>query len=466
MHSKSWLASAALASALALTGCNIFNPNGAANASCSGSDVDCYMALGQALIQDEDFQGAIKAYEKAIALDSTRSEAYFGYSRATVYAFNVNMGSLLGDISEASNNMNVFMEHPDAVLTQRIQMAYQVLSVMDIMVDRDTLNTAWLYLSDSGKYKNRSDYATRKAFITAYLEQDSAGPSRKREKFPLMDGEKTFEHVAIDFVAYKMLFKIMDFNDVGRDRIFNASDKKLAGLLNADGTFGNLEDLAADMENDTALQNDVNTKILELQNGMGDIQSLLGLLGVSSDSSGGTKQQTGQKLDTAIQGLGGALVFYQFGDKLDNDADGCLDEEIADSADNDYDGFVDEDARVRPGNGALVNSTGPADSLDNDRNGLKDGLDGLGSREVTLSYRGPLTFAAGLFGEGGDNVWIKPNAKKGRPLMDYRIALQADSLASKLDPTVLPYVVPMALRPKLDSAINLIGGCWRNYKNY
>lgn len=457
MHIKSWVRSAALLAAFTLTGCNIFNPDGAASASCSGSDVNCYMALGQSLIQDEDFTGSMAAYKKAISLDSTRSEAYWGYARAANYAFNINMGSLYGDIAEAgSGNLNAFMEHPDPVLTKRIQLAYEVVTVMDVMVDRDTINTAWRYLTDSTKYKNRSDYAQKIAFINAYLQNDSVGPSRAPAKFPLMDGDKTFAEVLVDFTAFKMLYKIMDFNDVGRDRIFNASDKKLSGLLNKDGTFGNLENLAADMENDTALQNDVNAKILELQSGMGDLKGLLAQLGGGSDSSGGSQKQTKEKMDSAISGLGGSLVFYQFGDKIDNDADGCIDEEIADSADNDFDGFVDEDARVIPGNGV---TTGPGDGVDNDRNGLVDALDGGGTREHPIEYRGSLLFAV-LGGGNGINPWIKPDAKKGGPLVDYRIALQKDSLAVKL---IRGQPVPPQYQAKLDSAKALIGGCWRNY---
>ena len=41
-----------------------------------------------------------------------------------------------------------------------------------------------------------------------------------------------------------------------------------------------------------------------------------------------------------------AVSFYLIGDRMDNDGDGCVDEEILDGEDNDNDGLVDEDLRI------------------------------------------------------------------------------------------------------------------------
>lgn len=198
----------------------------------------------------------------------------------------------------------------------------------------------------------------------------------------------------------------------------------------SEGIHG-LDSLAGQMQTDTALQDLVNQKLLDLQNGLTDLQHLLDSLQAPSDSSLG--------VDPSV---GGPVAFYQFGDKLDNDGDGCIDEEIVDSLDNDLDGFIDEDAR-------LINP----DHVDNDHNGSQDEQDaGENKLGGTTASRDLLAFVA-LSGQGSN--WVK--IKKEDPGMDLRIKIQGDSLALPSRKLLPGYA------QKLDSAKTLVGGCWRNY---
>jgi hypothetical protein len=49
-----------------------------------------------------------------------------------------------------------------------------------------------------------------------------------------------------------------------------------------------------------------------------------------------------------LQDAGATVVIYKVQDRLDNDGDGCADEELLDGIDNDGDGKVDEDSRGIP----------------------------------------------------------------------------------------------------------------------
>jgi hypothetical protein len=336
-------------------------------------------------------------------------------------------------------------------LNDRLDLCKEVIKVMDILADRDTLTQWYNYLhNDSAKaVKARArdpHYNQRVAFITSYLA--SAPPSRQAEKFPLSDRRITFGNLVVEFTAYKMMFKIMDFNDLKPKGEFSEVDRKMRSLLNLDSGFAGLGNLAEDMREDTVFQQEMNDKILELQNGLGDIQQLLSYFtapGDTADTAGGVEQQSKGNIDSVITSLGGSLVFYQFGDHLDNDADGCIDEELVDSSDNDLDGFVDEDARLIGGTPGSI-----GDGVNNDRQfTTDDNFENTVNKEADL-----LTFVAPY----GQN-WVL--IKKDGPLIDIRIRIQSDSLAVRLTPGARP--IPAQYQVKLDSAKNSIGGCWRYY---
>jgi hypothetical protein len=448
-----------------LTACNLFNPNGAEQGSCPGDDAECYVALGQSLVQQENFDAAMAAYGKAAEIDSSKSEAYWGYATAASFKYNVNLGSLLDDLeSAAGGDPSAFTEgKSNAELTARIRVSKAVLDAMERLSDRDTLSKWYGYIKDSTNAGVDPKFAQRRAFIIHYLDTVTA-PSRQREMFPLSDRKKIFNDAIIQFAPYKMMYTILNLYDLDPVGTFDDHDRIMMNLLGKDGNLGDITDLAEQMKTDTVLKAEVNDKILQLQTGLGDVAQLLSYFGGAPSDTAGASAQTQSKgqMDSAITSLGGALVFYQFGDKLDNDADGCIDEEFIDSLDNDLDGFVDEDARLINGNGVLIGptATGPADNVDNDHSGSKDAADaGENKLGGFTGAKDVLTYV--VISGRGDNFVLQPAHKDG-PRMDYRIALQSDSLAVHLATSGTP-APGTPLRAKLDSAKTLVGGCWTNY---
>jgi hypothetical protein len=122
----------------------------------------------------------------------------------------------------------------------------------------------------------------------------------------------------------------------------------------------NLQNIMNAILTDTAAQAekiaDFNKVLESFSEGSDDLSLVLGSVGALGISTGGSTDSTdsssssGGQLTSDIQAtldsIGDKSKWYRFSDKVDNDGDGCVDEEVYDSKDNDGDGLVDEDLRV------------------------------------------------------------------------------------------------------------------------
>jgi hypothetical protein len=494
MKLGSWIRFSALTALLAVTGCNIFNPDGAGDPGSADP-----RAVGEQYFRDGQYAKAMSAFERAIAQDSNNSMAYYGYAKSAVFLYKLDRIGIFDDMQATVDSPATFafLQHDDALLTLRMQAASKVRRVLGILTERDTLTRWWRYTFDStsSEAENDTAFATRRAFIQAYLAaQDTVpGGSRRRARFPLTDFRMPYKNVIVDYTAFELLYTVTRLYDLDQNDTIDSRDalmKKLQfGGGGGDGGGGfkidSLSTIAGDLENDSATTQNLNSLISGMQSGLLNTSSLAQLIAPPSSSkdSGGASQQTNANIDSVIGSLGDAILFYQFGDKLDNDGDGCVDEEILDEKDNDGDGFVDEDARVIPAD--------KPDGVDNDNNGRKDPLNppfplppGNDSLEAPVgsdiypARPGILGFVYSYLDttlQGGQpeknlsdfnlNTWVK--IKKGASGTDMKVRLdvQKDSLLTKLYKTG-PNAgrLPSAYAAKLQNARNLVGGCWRNIK--
>ncbi len=148
-------------------------------------------------------------------------------------------------------------------------------------------------------------------------------------------------------------------------------------------------------------------------------------------------QLIGNRAESNAQTIQHSISFYKLGDGIDNDGDGCVDEEILDGKDNDGDGLIDEDLRLVPlitnENETII--TIGKDSLDHDMNGIKEDLE-----ERMLLPNGYLFFAKDfhhLYNLDESTTWIR------------------EAVAADTDSTHIQY--PLQARQKL------VGRCWNNY---
>lgn len=393
---------ASLGAALLLAGCLGQNPvKGPEVPVDSKALAQLTLDSADALVNQEKFTEAMVYYERAIALDSNLSRAYFGYAKAVSFHYRMDVQGLLADLEAAgTGNIGAFLDHPDSVLTHRLQAASRINRMLDALIHRDTLST---------------------------------------NANPLTDGKVKRDAIGVDHALYKLVYVLTSINDLDRNDTLDSRDRVYYNL--APGLLGNLDSLAEQVKTDTLLQSAINHQILELQSGLTDLQGLLSQIGAVPDT-GSAHNEAKNQMDSTVASLGVTLPFYQFGDRKDNDGDGCIDEELIDSLDNDLDGFVDEDARL------MV-----ADGVNNDHAGaVDDAAENLAGSVLSPSASYLVAFVA-LSGQGQD--WVK--IKKGAANMNVRLRIQKDSLALS-SRAVLP-----GYAAKLDSAKALVGGCWRNY---
>ncbi len=442
-----------LAALATLSGCNLFNPGGGESGSsvCELGDTDCHMTLGQQRLNNKNFAGAMRSFERAIASDSTRSLAYYSYAKAVGFRFNLDRIQILTDLSNASSEGPMaFLGHPDEDLTNRLLAGSRARRALALLTDRDTLTRWYNYLNASSDDTTDPEFANRVAFMEQYLikaDLDSAG-YRRRGDFPLSDLVMGYSAVVLDYTAYEILYTITRLYDLDGNDTINEADAMMKKLLfNKDGTFGNLDSLASDLE-DSATAANFNTLIQNMQSGLATSSQLAQLIAPGS-GDGGASDEASENVDSVIANLGDAVLFYQFGDGKDNDGDGCIDEEVLDEKDNDGDGFVDEDART------LYNPF-------NLGAGRHDNRGSSGDTVGTTTFRGnTVNFVAFVHQFYQDNPSLDSHfvkIKKDGEQMDFRLRIQRDSLTQR---SAAQLAGPLAA--KLDSAKTLIGGCWRYY---
>lgn len=495
MKIVAWLKTGLFLSALIFAGCNIFNPGGEGDPGNTNLNQQ-----GEEYFRRGQYGKAMQAFEKAIAQDSTNSMAYYGYAKSAVQFYKLDKIGVINDAEATAKDPATFafLQHSDSLLTLRLQAAYNVRRVLGLLTDRDTLTRWYNYLTDSSAADPGSDdydslYTQRRDFISQYLVHASFPDStryRRPASFPLTDFRMTYRNIIIDYTAIELLYTITRLYDLNRDNVIDSADammKKLKFGSSAGFQIDSLSLIAADLENDSAAASDLNVLITNLGSGLINTSQLTAMMGggKKSDSSS-TETQTSSNMDSVIASLGDAVLFYQFGDQIDNDGDGCIDEELLDERDNDFDGYVDEDARTIPAT--------KSDGIDNDLNGRMDppsplqpspfpaGNDSLEAPIGDALYPGHghvLGFVYAYLDTTYQTVngapvkernlnapeilstWVK--IKKGSPEeeLKIRLALQRDSLLVKRLPSGR---LPDSLFNKLQNARNQVGGCWRNLK--
>jgi hypothetical protein len=436
-----------LVTSLAIVGCNIFNPSGKGD---GGGTTDAYLEDGENQFRDQEYAASMEAFQNAIEQDSTSALAYYGYAKAVLRNYRLNASTILAEVDEAKSTQSIpFLNASNEKLTRYLQATSMVRGALSEMTRRDTLTRWWRYLADTSSKAAHKDIHLndRRTFIKGFLAKGALGkPGYYAEsRFPISDGAIPYEKVVVDYGFVELLYALVHLRDLDQNDTIDSRDNLLTKLnFKTDGGFklDSLQNIAAELQNDTVTRNNFNNLIQNVQSGLGSASQVLTLLSptVAGQMGGDTlsnqnlTDNVSQNIDSVITSMGSSIGFYQFGDGKDNDGDGCLDEEILDGKDNDGDGFVDEDARV-------VTGVVP-DMVDNDQNGKKDFLDpneDLGTDKVLLFVAAP--------------AFIKGPLYKDK---NFKVRIQQDSLTFNS-------IVTASQKSLLDSAKSQIGGCWNNY---
>ena len=101
--------------------------------------------------------------------------------------------------------------------------------------------------------------------------------------------------------------------------------------------------------NDTAVLNQFNNSLSQLQSDLANtldnvlpkVSDALEESGMFDGEGSAISQLLGADAEANSQTAKATIGFYKVGDGIDNDGDGCVDEEILDGIDNDGDGLIE-----------------------------------------------------------------------------------------------------------------------------
>lgn len=333
-------------------GCNVFKEG----VGLEPESADEHILEGQILLRKAKYAEAQRHFEKALAQDSTKSEAYYGAAKCTLLVQRINMFKLVQSFTNNTGKTIPFLSEPDSIKDQ-------------------------IYVANRGINH----------FLGLLAARDLAGKS---------DGKVSLRRFSGDYAvstAITAVLSIADFNSDGR---INAKDNLLTGIID----FSDPTKLSPDsiMANIRALENDT-AKIASLNNLLDKSEELLAKSGDAIDLFLGgalgkadttkcapadsaclkAKEALGgadrEKVDDSavtqvkkfIQDAGASVVIYKVFDGVDNDGDGCADEELLDGIDNDGDGRSDEDSRGAP-DPKNFRYRSDSDKVDNNRSGAAD----------------------------------------------------------------------------------------------
>jgi len=421
-----WVCATILAAGI--VGCNIFNPT--ENADIASGDAKALTYEGYLHYQKTEYTVAREYFEKAIAADSTHSEAWYGLAKAKLNQQGLNTIELLKyvNVSETTTS-NPFDQMPEDVRNRYSNGIDTVLNVLDTLIKRDSLG--------------KSDgVITFNTFSEGYMILTSA----------------------------KMLLSLRSISDIANTCTIDIKTGK--SKCDMAETLANLPNLCETLE----------TMKKTFEGCVRDPASISSIADqfVGSITSWIDKDHRNMLYSTMCQSMSetakcsedpfinrhnisilAAEMGYSY--LQDIDGDGCLDEEIYDGIDNDGDGEIDENVRDMA-------------TVDVDQTAALKRLMG-GSKEIyevmvpkslhrTEKYKKSDLTHSGDY--DNDEAWVFESGtqylKMAKKMQWYPITggiLTDEILAIKhdiaLDTVYSNLRYPLAVRQQY------VGGCWFNY---
>ena len=287
--------------------CNLFNPTSSGDVP---NNKEALVSEAFSAYRDAKYEDALENFDKALKKDSTLSEAYLGAVKAIMGKHNINVFTMIGEVRLAQKDQIPFMNLSGQELENYQTMIAQSLPYIRELIKRDTLTPP------------------------------------KNNKYLYSDKKITFSQIAAGYSIFEMAESLLKFRKTAVQFNLNISKNSETGKLSID-----LEELYnSSLENPENLDL-VNTSIAELQNDIQNFtQNILPSIEEFTDLSIFTGESSSESVTKEIEAttseIQAQISFFLINDNMDNDGDGCIDEEIFDTKDNDGDGLVDEDLRL------------------------------------------------------------------------------------------------------------------------
>ncbi|MDR2580854.1 MAG: hypothetical protein LBC85_07680 [Fibromonadaceae bacterium] len=329
---------------LALWGCsdNIFGGGDGKKSEC-GQDIACLRIEAEEYFRNAKFEESYRTYQKITEIDPKASVGWFGMAKTGMWRWRVTPFNI-GGIIKGSEDLEALEVIQRLGITERnrfLQGAKNAYRALDSLNRRDSLTVLW-HNTNGSQGAQLSDMEFRQAqlefsFILSKSLHDVLGS------------------VIFDAWGYGCIFDSKPANPLayGCDTDQIAYDKSFILDFDADGNFTmDLEALEAFLESEEGVEfvvETINTLLEELEN---SLDNLIGFIGsfTGDDIPGGHEEEVDKdELQQQIEEFKDYALFYKLNDGIDNDGDGCIDEELVVNGkvyDVDGDGLYGEDARL------------------------------------------------------------------------------------------------------------------------
>jgi len=334
---------------------NLFgSPSGGGKSNCGDKDIECLQVEAEELFRNADYEASYEAYSRIVKADSARSVGYFGMAKAGLWMHRVTIfnfiefmgGADVGD--DASELLSFFMDQEREKLNSYLQGSKKAYRALLELNRRDSLTALCRGNKSCIDNLPKSDKSDMKYSSKAF----SSGYVMSGMFYELLGS------IVFDTWGNGCIFKNrrdVDSKPGGRTKYGCDGDKWLGPDIDMEFLFKfdehgtpimDLESFADNLVDkdgnpDKELVNTINGRLDSLENGMGNLVSLLG--------GGGEDGKSQEELQQNLEDFKDYALFYKMDDRIDNDGDGCVDEEIfinGKAYDVDGDGISGEDSRV------------------------------------------------------------------------------------------------------------------------
>jgi len=386
---------------LVLAACsdNLFGSSSPGNSNC-GKDIKCLRIDAENAFRAGDFKGSYSICSTMVAdVAPTSSFGYFGMAKASLWDRGINPLSLFYLAKPPKKGECPFMKDESTTMKKHndlYQVMKSVTAALSELDRRDTLTVLY------ERYK-KGDVDALDTVMTKFIEtfcsgsvQNCRDTTEKRESFPLSDREYKSTYFRSILLLASFSKGVLGLSDTDNNGCLTVNRNKRGsdstkgdfptgfrkdewtdwGCLNNDyrdlpialecpeDSLGNITVVINSAKILDDLQDDLNEyykcladpeqddKSCVVPSGVGDVnntidgfgddfkgvEDVLGNLGLMGSSSSGLKED--------VEKYKAYASFYKMGTHIDEDGDGCIDEELLDGLDNDGDGFVNENGRL------------------------------------------------------------------------------------------------------------------------
>ncbi|MEN9307514.1 MAG: hypothetical protein RL173_1446 [Fibrobacterota bacterium] len=469
----------ALAALCMVAACNIFNPSGTGDRTAVTADD--FIQRGQEDLRALRFGDAFEAFSTALALDSSKSLAWHGLAKAQIGKDGFSIGEVV-DIAENLSNaaddekLTVLLDLGDTGITKLYRPLMRVASIYNRFRIYDSAKgTDHVFGSNLILTELNTIYSNRSYFLLIDANRDTVVQNGELAGLKLMN----IASGGLEISAEKLIEQGQI--DTATGALPPETIENINGILN----------------NVTAITSDTNILNSLIDGAIGKAGEVSG---TGTENSEATAELNAQA-KTFIQKLGSSTAFFLINDSLDNDFDGCVNEEMfGDSLDNDGDALKDEDGRVglrkvyTATPGALAMLT-PPDNFRHDSMRI-----GASKMEVVGTTTEPLLIATGtpisdelqvLTYEDGtglvqlfkdmrwvtrtdssvdvrnDTIWTRILAEEGTTVTGFESLSVARQSEIKMLATIeIRRKVQAETDPRKRAILGkkIVGGCWDNVK--